>query len=331
MADWRYTRGLHDLGNGAYAYLQPDGGWGWSNAGLVVDGDEALLVDTLFDLELTGEMLRSMRAAVPQASNIGTLVNTHSNGDHTFGNQLVEGAAIVASAACAEEMKARGPEELARLMREAPNLGEGGRFLLDAMGPPKFDFEGIAYTLPTRTFEKHLILSVGDKRLELTTVGPAHTGGDVVVHVPEDRTVFTGDILFNGGHPIIWAGPVGNWIAACDLMLGWDLETVVPGHGAITGPSAIRAQRDYLVYIDSEARKRYEAGLGVEDAALDIVMDAYDHWLDRERIVLNVQALYREYGASPVASHRIDLHAMMSRYRRRRAEGGGRRPREEMG
>ncbi|MGY8958581.1 MAG: MBL fold metallo-hydrolase, partial [Alphaproteobacteria bacterium] len=44
------------MGNNAYAYLQPDGGWGWSNAGLIVDGDEVVLVDTLFDLKLTAEM-----------------------------------------------------------------------------------------------------------------------------------------------------------------------------------------------------------------------------------------------------------------------------------
>jgi hypothetical protein len=52
-----YTKGLHEIGDGVFAYLQPDGGWGWSNAGLVVDGDASLLVDTLFDLRLTGEMI----------------------------------------------------------------------------------------------------------------------------------------------------------------------------------------------------------------------------------------------------------------------------------
>src|SRR5580658_361282 len=52
MAKWHYTKGAHDLGNGCFAYLQPDGTWGWSNAGLVTDGGETLLVDTLFDLRL---------------------------------------------------------------------------------------------------------------------------------------------------------------------------------------------------------------------------------------------------------------------------------------
>ena len=53
----RYTLGLHEVGNGCFAYLQPDGGWGYSNAGLVVGEGESLLVDTLFDLKLTQQML----------------------------------------------------------------------------------------------------------------------------------------------------------------------------------------------------------------------------------------------------------------------------------
>src|SRR6266478_8780458 len=117
---WNYTKGLHDLGNGCYAYLQPNGGWGWSNAGLLADSGESLLVDTLFDLKLTREMLDAMRRAEARATaRIGTLVNTHSNGDHTFGNQLVAGAEIVASKACAEEMIHDGGAERLAAMKRA--------------------------------------------------------------------------------------------------------------------------------------------------------------------------------------------------------------------
>ena len=126
---WTYEKGLQDLGNGAYAWLAPDGSWGWSNAGLIVDGEKSLLVDTLFDLRLTREMLDAMRDAEPRAtSRIGTLVNTHANGDHCHGNQLVEGAEIIASAAAAEEMAALPPEAMAGLMKamaeDASPLGQ---------------------------------------------------------------------------------------------------------------------------------------------------------------------------------------------------------------
>src|SRR6202045_5513838 len=79
MTRWPFAKGLHDLGNGCFAYLQPDGSWGWSNAGLLVDSGQSLLVDTLFDLKLTREMLDTMRRAEPAATaKIATLVNTHS-------------------------------------------------------------------------------------------------------------------------------------------------------------------------------------------------------------------------------------------------------------
>ena len=112
MSKWQYAKGLHDLGNGCMAYLQPDGGWGWSNAGLIVDGGENLLVDTLFDLKLTREMLDEMRDKVPSASKIKTLVNTHANGDHTFGNQLVAGAEIITTEQTAEEMFEFQPQRI---------------------------------------------------------------------------------------------------------------------------------------------------------------------------------------------------------------------------
>ena len=71
-----FEHGLHDLGTGGYAWLQPDGGWGWSNAGLIVSQGEALLVDTLFDVRLTHQMLDAMRAAESAAAHIGKDLET---------------------------------------------------------------------------------------------------------------------------------------------------------------------------------------------------------------------------------------------------------------
>src|SRR6204780_628469 len=150
---WSFTKGLHELGNGCYAYLQPSGSGGWSNGGLVVDGDQSILVDTLFDLNLTREMLEVMRRAQPRAaSRIGTLVNTHSNGDHCFGNELVEGAEIISSKACAEEMRHDGgAKRLADFQTNAAAMGETGKFFAEIFAP--FDFSGINVAMPTVTFD----------------------------------------------------------------------------------------------------------------------------------------------------------------------------------
>lgn len=313
-----YRKGLEDLGGGAWAWLQPDGSWGWSNAGLVTGGGAALLVDTLFDLRLTGEMLGAMRASVPAASRIGTLVNTHSNGDHCYGNALVEGAEIVATRACADEMAHETPAVLAGFQKQAPNLGPLGDYVLHCFGA--FQFDGIETRLPTRTFEGRLDLAVGDTRVELIQVGPAHTRGDCLVHVPQQRLVFTGDILFVEGTPIVWAGPIGNWIAACDRILALGAETIVPGHGPITDARGAVAVRDYLSFVYGEAKRRFDAGLSARDAAFDIALGDYASWGDAERIAVNVATVYRELAGDTQPANVVELFSLMSElWRARRA------------
>lgn len=310
-----YSQGLHEIGDRSWAWLQPDGGWGWSNAGLIVDGDDALLVDTLYDVPLTAAMLDAMRSAVPAAGHIETLVNTHSNGDHCNGNELLTDATIVASSASAEAMAGESPEMMAGWLAAAPEMGEVGEFVLRCFG--SFDFAGVTKTLPTHTFEGRLDLAVGDTAVELHQVGPAHTQGDVLVHVPERRTVFTGDILFIGGHPIVWEGPISNWLAACDLIESWEVETVVPGHGPVTDLAGVRAVRDYLTWLTAEALRRYDDGMDATTAATDIARrelgtSRFSSWGDAERVVINVDTLYREFSGRDERTNVVDLFAQMA-------------------
>ena len=288
----RYAKGLQEVGDGLYAYLQPDGGWGWSNAGLVVDGEQTLLVDTLFDLRLTEEMLQAMRRAVPAAARIDTLVNTHANGDHCYGNQLVGDARIVASERTAAEMSELPPAAMAALVEQAPEMGELGEFFLRCFGA--FDFQGIELVLPKETFNGRLAVRVGGRELELIEVGPAHTRGDTLVHVPDARVLFSGDILFSGAHPIAWAGPVSNWIAACERILAMDLEVIVPGHGPPSGTHEVREEKAYFEYLYEQARTRHAEGMTALQAARSLALDRWADWGERERLVVNIANIYNE-------------------------------------
>jgi cyclase len=287
-----YTKGLQEVGDGLYAYLQPDGGWGWSNAGLVVDGERTLLIDTLFDLALTEEMLRTMRDAMPAAARIDTLVNTHANGDHCYGNQLLGDARIVASERTAEEMSELPPAAMAALVEQAPKMGELGAFFLDCFG--RFDFTGIEPTLPGETFNGELVLHVGERELRLIEVGPAHTRGDTLVHVPGDRVLYSGDILFANAHPIAWAGPVSNWMDACDRILAMDVEVIVPGHGPLAGREDVRELKAYFEYLYAQARLRHAEGMTPLQAARSISLDRWADWGESERLVVNLANIFGE-------------------------------------
>lgn len=294
-----YSLGLHEISDNCFAYLQPDGGWGYSNAGLVVGEGSSLLVDTLFDLKLTAAMLASMSHAVRTAP-VATVVNTHANGDHCYGNQLVRGAEIIASNATAREMVEVPPSMLAAL-NKAP--GEVGDLFRSFFGD--FLFDDIELVPPTRTFDGRLDIEVGGRSITLIEVGPAHTAGDTIAYVADSKTVFTGDVLFIGGAPIVWAGPLENWIAACDLISALDVETVVPGHGPLTDKTGVAQVRDYLSYVLQEARVRFESGIDAFDAARDITREMFGSprsrfadLTDYGRISVNVDTAYRSFDPS---------------------------------
>jgi cyclase len=288
-----YERGLHELGDGLFAYLQPDGGWGWSNAGLVTAQDTSLLVDTLFDLKLTKDMLDAMRP-VTDGNPIEQAFNTHGNGDHWFGNSLLpDGIPIVASAGAIDDMKA-APAAAANVLFNELDLGpEFTAFAERSMR--KFDFASVIERLPTTSFEGRHELKVGDRSVNLIELGPAHTHGDAIAHVPDANVVFTGDILFIEGTPIMWAGPVSNWLTACDRIIELGARTIVPGHGPVTDDSGVRDVQQYLRHVRDEARKRFDAGMDETAAADDIDIGDYRDWGDPERIAANVATLYREF------------------------------------
>ena len=310
MNQWTFTKGLHELGEGIYAYIQPDGSWCLNNAGLIVDGQQAMLVDTLTDLAHTQEMLDSIYEKTN--ASINSVVITHGNIDHWLGNELVKDAEIIATEKCAEEMKGMPPEMLAQLIKGAPQLGETGEYFIRCFG--KFNFEGITPTYPTKTFHGQLELKLGNTEIRLIDVGPAHTTSDLLVYVPEKKVVFAGDILFINGTPLMWEGPVSNWIKACNLMLEMDAETFVPGHGPITDKKGVEEVKGYWKYLEDETRKRFDAGMNAFNAAQDIPLGKYESWGESERVCVNVNTLYNEFRAEPVETNILELFGSMAQY-----------------
>lgn len=302
---------LSEVADGVWAYVMPSGTWGYSNAGLVAGDAGSLLVDTLFDLQLTRDMLDSMRG-VTATQPIGTVVNTHANGDHCYGNQLLADSRIVASHAAAEEMDDVPPALLHTF--KSLDIGEdGNRLVADAFGPFKFD--DIEPVPPTDTFTGSTTIEIGGSTITLEEVGPAHTQGDVIAWLRDPGVVFTGDILFHGSTPIMWAGPIGNWIAACRRIRELEPAVVVPGHGPLADVTGVAQLERYLEWIDDEATERHAAGMSALDAAWDIELGEYADWGDSERTVITVDSIYAGLDPGHQRLNAITAFQEMGRYR----------------
>lgn len=300
----KYVEGLYDLNNRTYAWMVPNGSWGESNAGLIVGKNEALLVDTLWDVKFTRAMLDAMRS-LTDAAPIKYVVNTHMDGDHWWGNQLVAKAEIIISQAGYDEILSVQPKSMLQLNRLGKLLStirlfgadKVGHWLQGMMAP--YDFNEVTPTLPTRTFKGELTLSVSDRQVQLIQVGPAHTQGDLMVYVPDAKTLYTGDILFIESTPVMWGGPLDNWLAALNRILDMDVDVIVPGHGPITDKSGVQQVKAYWEYVNTHVRQRYDAGQTAKDAACGIVLSddfaeqPFAHWNSPERMITSVHTLYR--------------------------------------
>ena len=240
-----YAEGLWDLGHDLYAWMVPNGSWGESNSGLLVGKEQSLLVDTLWDLRHTQTMLDAMGPLLREAP-LHLLVNTHADGDHFWGNQLVEGVKSLTSAAARAEMEFHKPRSMLAFRRlggflklapvtSAQRVGHW----FESMCLP-YAFDEVKHTPAVETFTGTIWREIGGRKVQLIEVGPAHTSGDLMVYVPDAKTLFAGDILFIGSTPVMWAGPVENWLNALDLILGLDVETIVPGHGPVTNEDGVR-------------------------------------------------------------------------------------------
>ncbi|MFP6626337.1 MAG: MBL fold metallo-hydrolase [Deltaproteobacteria bacterium] len=282
---------------------------GWSNSGLV-DAGNGLVVDTFWDRPLTEQLLGLYAGVRPQRP--GTLVNTHHNVDHTGGNAVLRGARIIAHANCGRAMKAEaGMQGLFQALVDADpdGLEPAQAALAEELRP--FDHASHELELPTETVSETTELDLGETLVRLIPLGPAHTDNDIVVHLPEQNVLFTGDLLFNQCTPIGWAGTTRNWMDALDAMVALEPETVVPGHGPVCGTEALAGLRDYFAYVLAEARSFFDRGVAVDDACRQIDLGPYGAWEAPERLVFNVQRAYNEFAGETAAP--VDAADMMSR------------------
>ncbi|MFD4913684.1 MBL fold metallo-hydrolase [Streptomyces virginiae] len=275
---------------GVYAYVQPDGGWCLNNAGFVTDGGRTLLVDTA----ATERRALALRAAIVAAGVPlpRTVVNTHHHGDHTYGNGVFTPEALI----------------LGHDHARSEQLAAGHQLELIW---PATDFGAIDIVPPDLTYSDRATVHVGDTRVRVIHPGVAHTTGDSVVWLPEQRVVFTGDLIFAGGTPFLAMGSLAGSLRALELLRSLDAETVVPGHGPLTDPSAYEATERYLRYVDELSREGRAKGLSPLEVARQADLGEFGAWRESERLVANVHRAYAELAGRPEGAP-LDILAVLT-------------------
>jgi cyclase len=284
---------VQEVSDGVYAHIQPDGTWWINNTGFLVGPQGVISIDTC-STERRTRAYRDAIAAVTPAP-VRTVVNTHHHGDHTFGNCLFPGAAIVGHELTRAEAIAFGPP------RELPAWD----------GP---DWGDLSLDPPFITFTDEVALHSGDLRAQVRHVGTAaHTTNDSIVWIPERSVLFCGDLIFNGGTPFLLMGSVAGAVDALEQVVRpLGAQTIVPGHGPVFGgEEPVEETLDYLRFVLDLAARALAAGLSPLQAAQDTDLGRFAAWPDAERLVGNLYRACAELTGTPRGAP-VDIPAALT-------------------
>jgi len=224
----------------------------------------------IVDTTVSPVLARAVRRRIDQAfggAPIVAVINTHGHGDHAHGNQVFAGSLIIGHTRAPVELAASKEalgRNLAAIKAAVPRL-EAQLRTLDATSDKavrlqstvlyyKAMLEGLStdftFTPPWLTFTDQLVLDLGDRRLELTWYGTAHSGSDIVIHCPEEGLWMTGDLFVAGRDPYVDSERItalDRWAANLDRMLSSAATTkaIVPGHGALLSAADLQKTREF--------------------------------------------------------------------------------------
>jgi len=292
---------LQQVSDSCFAVLNEKNRLCDANSGLINRGG-GVVVDTQADLyharrmiELFGRVWRGMPKRV---------INTHEDGDHVWGNQIFRGAEIIAHRTLPDAMRRaadpRAPRKLLHgLARLLPRLLLGARhpgaLALAIQLQQDFDFDGIELVVPTTLFDERHVLDLEGTEVDLIYVGPCHQVGDTIVHVPHERVVFAGDVIFRQCTPVGWSGTYEKWLKTLDLIIWLDPDVIVPGHGPVCGIEGAMEMKAYLEYVREESAHCFGRGLTALEASKRIDLGPYGGWRSPARLYVNVERAYREF------------------------------------
>ena len=239
---------LKAIGPGVYAAIDGPQGQSGSNAGFVIGDDGVLVIDSFFNPEATKALIGEIGKLTTKP--IRFVVNTHYHADHVGGDAVLQAAGAVIIA----HRNVRG-------WIRTENLHLFGDHLT-----PQIKATIASLPLPDVVTESDLSVWLGKRKVVVRSV-LGHTGGDLIVSVPDAKVVFCGDILWRHVSPNIIDGTVAHWIDTLDALRRAPeatQTTFVPGHGDVATVDDVAQLDDYLGDLRATVALERTAGLSGE-------------------------------------------------------------------
>jgi glyoxylase-like metal-dependent hydrolase (beta-lactamase superfamily II) len=266
------------------------------NVGIVVGDRAALVIDTGMGPR-NGATVRSHADRLAAGRQM-FLTLTHFHPEHGYGAQAFAGDAVtVYNRAQLDELRAKGA---------------GYVELFKTFGAPvAAELEGVELVEPEIVYDGTAELELGGSRALLRDWGRAHTLGDQTVFLPEQRVLFTGDLVEERCFAIFpWFPPDDvdvdghRWIEVLEELERLDPAIVVPGHGDVGGPELIATAREYLELLRDETARLADEGATEDDLAAELdrsLRALHPDWAQREWIAFGARSCYTAFTREPAA------------------------------
>lgn len=284
MISWPRQQ-LCEVADGIVAIVHGQGEVGVSNASFIIEGNCAIVVDTMTFPEMATGMVRQIAR---RGARVGAVLHTHHHIDHIGGDQLFTGVPIVAH-----------HESIQTLQR----LGLPTKLYDRLMPQFRGHFDTLALSMPEPMLDQVIL----PRRGELRVFTSAHTVADVTMWFPSSRVLIAGDLCFIGVTPLAVNGLVSGWIAALDALIALQPEVVVPGHGPIGTVEDLIVLRDYFLTIHHTGREAVEQHLSAQDALALLDVGPVTKWIESKRNLINLERAMQEASGE---IHRTALSAV---------------------
>ena len=300
-----------ELEKGVYSCIHKFGGKAICNVGVIDNGQETIIFDSFLSPDVASELLNTIHRM--GLSPIKYVVNSHFHNDHIRGNQVfADGVKIISTSTTGKLIKEEEPLQIAFEKENAPGryvyydslyksyTGDKSsrEYKQILMWRPYYETLSNSHLevetrVPDMFVDSVHSLDGPDRRVQLISKGVGHTPGDLVLYLPDEGILFTGDLVFNNSHPYVPHGNIEKWKAWLDHMDSLEVSKVMPGHGQLGSGELITEMKNYLLDLQVVAGELHEKNPSEMSFDSIAIPDKYKEWWFDRFYNANLQFAYQ--------------------------------------